>query len=703
MMVKRMKAVSLSFFLLLVLTSLLMVPLPDGASAEEVELPLVKGSVVNKGTLIGYSNFTILFERDNLIPVSAITDLTGSYNVSLPPGLYTVKVYTSGGMKNGQLVDQRTLNLSWDPLVRFDILIDTTSLLRSHIHGFIIDEDWKEPLGGCDIILIHKGNHRVNSTRTTSNGSFSIYSYPGEYYLSVHYDNEERYNTSIFLEWGKDREGNISIEGKGDRPLLTFEDIRDYLADHWQDIVGLILVIFVITFLYLLLTMLLGFFKKRYKLLEVEWFSAIQHFLNRVSFLLAIILITFQLSKMFTPVKDYIWSWMSNVSLPFIGILVMLLVARLLLLGNTRLWDYITKKRKEGGKKILPAQIISMLEIILRYLILFVSALIIFVLVLYAFGLRQEISARMSNFLSDNAGRLSFLVILVVIAVLLKRFIDIFFKELGGRSTKVSPQIMTMTHKGTVGMVYFVISLIFLFTLLSIGGLGEIGQSLILVISMIVGLVVSFAATGSIGNLLSGLVLMSMRPYNVDDRVEISGIIGDVAAIGVMFTTLKDLDGKLHEIPNNNVLMGTITNYTRSVEEGGLAVVIDVSLGYDINPRTARALMKRAALTSPGVIKDITPRVIVRRFLDSSVEYRLRAYIDNPSNMLHIRSSVMESMLYAFHTEGLEILSPMYHVKREGVPPTDEELDNRTKHEEAAVGKESAAGGLTMFDNIAQE
>jgi hypothetical protein len=63
----------------------------------------------------------------------------------------------------------------------------------------------------------------------------------------------------------------------------------------------------------------------------------------------------------------------------------------------------------------------------------------------------------------------------------------------------------------------------------------------------------------------------------------------------------------------------------------------------------------------------------------------------------------MESMLYAFHTEGLEILSPLFHVKRESDAPTEDELHTRTNHEEGVKENESAAEGLTMFDNLSEE
>ena len=108
--------------------------------------------------------------------------------------------------------------------------------------------------------------------------------------------------------------------------------------------------------------------------------------------------------------------------------------------------------------------------------------------------------------------------------------------------------------------------------------------------------------------------------------------------------------------------------------------------------------MKRSALTSPGVLKEPTPMVIVKEFLNHAVMYRLRAYVDNPQNMLFIRSSIMESMLVIFHQEGLEILSPLFHIKREGDCPSSEILLRRSIVEKEI--DDTAATGLTMFDSL---
>ncbi|MGA1872481.1 MAG: mechanosensitive ion channel family protein, partial [Thermoplasmatota archaeon] len=513
----------------------------------------------------------------------------------------------------------------------------------------------------------------------------------------VLYDGEIALEDIINLKLGREYEIELATNVSVTKPLLTLEEVSDFLAEQWLAILFLLIIVIVILVFYLILLAVLNFFKrKKVKFLETDWFAATRKFLTRMAILGIVVIFSWRVSLMFPDLEDYLWGWMRQLAGPAAGVIFTLFLSRVLLLANTNLWDWFKDKRVQG--QTLPSQFIAYFAIIIRYLIIVLSTAVVIILVLVAFGLREQIWDVVGDFLSDNGGKIGFLVLLVVAAFFIRKFVAIFFKELGTRSTRMSPEIVSMTQKGTTGLIYFVITLIFLYTLLSIGGLGDIGTTFILVISMIVGLVVSFAATGSIGNMLSGLVLMSMKPFDVGDRVMVGENIGFVQKLGIMFTTIKDLESRVIEIPNNNILANNIMNFSRSAKEGGYAVVIDVGLGYDIGPKTVRPLLKRAALTSPGVLKDPVPKVIAREFLDHAVVYRLRAYVDDPTNMLFIRSSVMESILMIFHEEGLQVMSPLQHVKVEGKQPTKEELISRAHPE--ARSDEAAAGGLLMFDSL---
>lgn len=667
----------------------------DASCSEPIEISfVVKGTVTHNRTMAGLHNYTVRVDREFFIAREQKTDQNGSYRFTLPPGNFTMYVFTPQGIHVGQL----DIYVAEDMSNHYDFEIDPKNPQRSFLKGKVID-DLERGVDKARVTLTQRHPYWTNTTFTDEDGYYSLAVPSGRYNLVVNYDGKERVNRSLELDWAETTELDMEIDLSDERPLITKEDIREFFLDHWKDILILLGVIILILIIYTIFLYSLNYLKKRkYRWLESQWFQSLRRFVGRISILGVVLIIGRQVAKISPAVDDYIWSWMPEVGASIAGVLFVLLLLRILLHADETFWNYIKRKKGKKGASILPNQLISMLEIISRYLIILLAVAMVLILALSAFGLSKSIFERAGDFLSDNAGKLVFLVALIVIAVLSKRFIDIFFSEFASRSSKLSTQVMEMSRKGTMGMVYFIIGLIFIFTLLSIGGLGDIGQTLIIVVSMIVGLVVSFAATGSIGNMLSGMVLVTIRPFNVGDRIEIGGnMIGNVENLGIMFTRIRDLEGRLIELPNNNILASQITNFSRSSKEG-YAVVVDVTLGYELHPKTVRALMKRAALTSPGVLKDPTPKVLVRAFHNHAVEYRLRAYVSDPQNMLFIRSSVMESMLVIFHEEGLEILSPLYHVKRDGEIPDCDQLSERSlpttekNHEDVS--------GLSMFDNI---
>ncbi|MGA1793306.1 MAG: carboxypeptidase regulatory-like domain-containing protein [Thermoplasmatota archaeon] len=677
---------------LLLIATLSVVPSEDTGGFPVIDSGIY-GTIKDLRTGEPISNLTVSFSADFFDTEVVITNSTGGFQAVLPSKVYTLSVYSStGGLLN------RTVHvLESGQWLNIHLNVDPSKPLKATISGKVLDSD-DEPLENANVLLTRRTDQYICCNLTTDkDGEFKAVVEPGVYLIEIFHDGKVAHEEVWNFKLGKEYEVEISTNISVTKPLLTLEDVRDFLSEEWLSILVLLLIVLFILISYLIILALLGVFKKRkVKFLETDWFTATRRFVTRMAILGIFVIISWRVSLMFPSVEEYLWGWMKQLAGPAAGVIATLFISRMLLLANTNLWDWFRERR--GGGKALPSQFISYFSIIIRYVIIIISGVVIVVLGMIAFGLREQIWSVASDFLSKNAGKLGFLVVLIIAAFFIRKFVALFFKELGTRSKRMSPEIVSMTQKGATGLVYFVIILIFLYTLLSIGGLGDIGTTFILVISMIIGLVVSFAATGSIGNMLSGLVLMSMKPYDTGDRVMIGETIGFVEKLGIMFTTIKDLESRFIEIPNNTVLANNIMNFSRSAKEGGYAVVIDVGLGYDLSPKTVRPLLKRAALTSPGVLKDPVPKVIVREFLDHAVVYRLRAYIDDPTNMLFIRSSVMESTLMIFHEEGLEVMSPLQHVKVEGKEPTKEELMLRAHPEQKNT--EAAAGGLMMFDAL---
>ncbi len=99
----------------------------------------------------------------------------------------------------------------------------------------------------------------------------------------------------------------------------------------------------------------------------------------------------------------------------------------------------------------------------------------------------------------------------------------------------------------------------------------------------IVGLAVSFGAQNLAKGVINGFFILLENSMNVGDVVEVAGKSGTVERISLRTTVLRDLEGKVHAIPNSEIL--TITNMTkewsRAVIEIGVAYREDVDAVID--------------------------------------------------------------------------------------------------------------------------
>jgi len=84
----------------------------------------------------------------------------------------------------------------------------------------------------------------------------------------------------------------------------------------------------------------------------------------------------------------------------------------------------------------------------------------------------------------------------------------------------------------------------------------------------IISLAVALAAQQFLENVLAGLVISVTKPYELEDWVDVGGTpvtkLARVRDISMMFTELRDLDGKTLTLPNSYMLGSKVVNYTKA-------------------------------------------------------------------------------------------------------------------------------------------
>ncbi len=74
----------------------------------------------------------------------------------------------------------------------------------------------------------------------------------------------------------------------------------------------------------------------------------------------------------------------------------------------------------------------------------------------------------------------------------------------------------------------------------------------------ITGFAVGFAVKDTLSNVLSGILIMIYRPFNISDFIAIAGKEGKVTAIDLRYTTLE-FQNKIILIPNSKIFSDPVT------------------------------------------------------------------------------------------------------------------------------------------------
>lgn len=184
-------------------------------------------------------------------------------------------------------------------------------------------------------------------------------------------------------------------------------------------------------------------------------------------------------------------------------------------------------------------------------------------------------------------------------------------------------------------MIKLVILLFGSYALLMVWGINPVGW---LASAGIVGIAVGFAARDTLANLFSGFFILADSPYKVGDYINLdAGERGRVTHIGMRSTRMITRDDIEVTVPNAIIANGKIIN-----ESGGpyekMRVRLKVGAAYGSDVHQVCEVLEKVAIDHSGVVDYPAPRVRMRAFGGSSLDFELLAWITEPEKrglMLH--------------------------------------------------------------------
>lgn len=176
------------------------------------------------------------------------------------------------------------------------------------------------------------------------------------------------------------------------------------------------------------------------------------------------------------------------------------------------------------------------------------------------------------------------------------------------------------------------------------------------------GLAIGFGLQKTFGNLISGILLLldkSIKPGDVISVTDQVGneAVGQIRKIGIRAISVITRDQTEHLIPNENLMVNQVVNWSYSSRD--VRVKAPVGVSYDSDLELVTELLYRAADETPRVLKRPKPRVNIMEFGDNSVNFELRFWIEDPEEGLaNIRSDVYMRIWRLFKENEVEIPFP---------------------------------------------
>ena len=215
-----------------------------------------------------------------------------------------------------------------------------------------------------------------------------------------------------------------------------------------------------------------------------------------------------------------------------------------------------------------------------------------------------------------------------------------------------------------IGMV--VIALVAFIMILNLFG---VDVTMLLAGMGVIGLVIAFAAQDTLGNFISGMFLLTDRPFKVGDLVLMeNGDYCRVEEIGMRSTKLYNtFDHDMIILPNSKIANEKVINLTEP--DNKMKVKVTVGVAYDTDVKQAKSIILDVAEKHPDVIQDEgqSPFVRLVELGDSALGLKVYTWVHHLDDQWRVGAEIRESILERFNAAGIEIPFPQHviHMEKE--------------------------------------
>lgn len=165
---------------------------------------------------------------------------------------------------------------------------------------------------------------------------------------------------------------------------------------------------------------------------------------------------------------------------------------------------------------------------------------------------------------------------------------------------------------------------------------------------------------------LSGFILLIDRTIEVDDVIEIDGMVARVENIGIRTSTLVTRDDISVIVPNSRITGSNVINWSHTKEQSRFHIPIGVAYGSD--EELVRKVLLECAADHDRVSKQPPPFVRLEEFADSSVNFKLYFWTSEVFRVENTKSDLRFSVVKKLKENNITIPFPQMDIYVKQVP-----------------------------------
>lgn len=164
-------------------------------------------------------------------------------------------------------------------------------------------------------------------------------------------------------------------------------------------------------------------------------------------------------------------------------------------------------------------------------------------------------------------------------------------------------------------------------------------------------LAIGLSLQGSLGNLASGLLVLTIKPYKVNDWIDIDGKFGKVSEISIFNTIVITPGNKTLIIPNSKATSDVITNYS---EKDVIRLEIDITMPYSESYPKVKEIITAAITPIEEILNEPQTEIGINGYDSHSVQIVVRPYV-HPDDYWKVTFACYENIKKAFSENNIQV------------------------------------------------